>query len=63
MKVGDASRPVVGDLVVSKRGHWQTPRLVVEESETAKALIGVLSKGETRWIHYEHLEIVNAASR
>jgi len=63
MKADDTCRPVVGDLVVSKRGHWHTPRLVVEESDSAKALIGVLSEGETRWIHYKHLEIVNAANR
>ncbi len=50
----------VGDLVVSARGHWHTPRLVVATHETAKALIGVLwPTGETRYVHYKHLKVIN----
>ena len=52
----------VGDLVISARGHWHTPRLVVATHETAKALIGVLwPNGETKYVHYKHLEVVNAS--
>ncbi len=51
----------VGDLVVSARGHWHTPRLVVERHATAKALVGVLFDGEVKYVHYKHLEIVNAS--
>ncbi len=49
----------VGDLVVSARRHWRDPRLVVEIHETAKALVGVLFEGETKYIHYKHLEVVS----
>lgn len=50
----------IGDLVVSARGHWNDPRLVVETHETAKALIGVLwPSGEIKYVHYKHLEIIN----
>ena len=50
----------VGDLVVSARGHWHTPRLVVATHKTASALFGVLwPTGETMYIHYKHLEVVN----
>jgi hypothetical protein len=50
----------VGDLVVSARGHWHTPRLIVATHKTAKALIGVLwPTGETMYIHCKHLEVVN----
>jgi hypothetical protein len=52
----------VGDLVISARGHWLTPRLVVSMHETAKALIGILwPNGETRYVHYKHLEVVSAS--
>jgi hypothetical protein len=50
----------VGDLVISARGHWFTPRLVVSMHETAKALIGILwPNGDTRYVHYKHLEVVS----
>lgn len=50
----------VGDLVVSARGHWHGPRLVVSTHETAKSLIGILwPTGETRYVHYKHLEVAN----
>jgi hypothetical protein len=49
----------VGDLVISARGHWQTPRLVVELHETAKALIGILFENEIKYVHYKHLEVIN----
>jgi len=49
----------VGDLVVSKQGHWHTPRLVVTVHQSAKALVGVLFEDEIKYIHYKHLEIVN----
>ena len=50
----------VGDLVVSKAGHWHMPRLVIGVHATAKALIGVLAPdGETKYIHYKHLEVIN----
>ena len=49
----------VGDLVISARGHWNTPRLVVVIHETAKALVGVLWENEIKYIHYKHLERVN----
>jgi uncharacterized ferritin-like protein (DUF455 family) len=48
-----------GDLVVSARGLWITPRLVVETHKTAKALIGVLFEDEIKYVHYKHLEIIN----
>ena len=57
--VGDDSMKV-GDLVISARGHWFTPRLVVSMHETAKALIGILwPNGDTRYVHYKHLEVVS----
>ena len=49
----------VGDLVVSKPGHWHTPRLVVVVHKTAKALVGVLFEDEVKYVHYKHLEIVS----
>jgi len=49
----------VGDLVISARGHWHTPRLVVELHATAKALVGVLFEGEIKYIHHKHLEVVS----
>ncbi len=49
----------VGDLVVSARGHWHMPRLVVVRHATAKALVGVLFDGEIKYIHYKHLEVVS----
>ena len=48
-----------GDLVISARGHWNTPRLVVGIHETAKALVGVLFENEVKYIHYKHLEVVS----
>jgi|TARA_A100001011_G_C13875759_1_gene660926 hypothetical protein len=48
-----------GDLVISARGHWNTPKLVVEMHETAKALVGVLFVDEIKYIHYKHLEVVS----
>ena len=52
----------VGDLVVSARGLWHDPRLVVETHSTAKALIGILwPDGQTRYVHYKHLELVSEA--
>ena len=52
----------IGDLVVSKPGHWTMPRLVVEIHETAKALVGTLDpNGEIKYIHYKHLEVVSAS--
>jgi len=51
----------IGDLVVSANGHWYDPRLIVEIHKTAKNLIGVFwSNGETRYIHYKHLEVISA---
>ncbi len=49
----------VGDLVISARGHWADPKLVVVLHETAKALVGVLFEDEVKYIHYKHLERVN----
>ncbi len=50
----------VGDLVVSARGLWRTPRLVVATHETAKSLIGILwPNGETKYVHYKHLEVMS----
>ena len=49
----------VGDLVVSARGHWHTPKLIVEMHATAKNLVGVLFEGETKYVHYKHLEVVS----
>ena len=52
----------VGDLVVSARGLWHDPRLVVETHSTAKALIGILwTDGQTKYVHYKHLEVVSAS--
>ena len=52
----------VGDLVVSARGLWRDPRLVVETHNTAKALIGIRwPDGQTRYVHYKHLEVVSAS--
>jgi hypothetical protein len=48
----------VGDLVISARGHWSRPRLVVELNETAKSLIGILFEEEVKYVHYKHLEVV-----
>ncbi len=49
----------VGDLVISSRGHWTRPRLVVEVHKTAKALVGILFEEEIKWIHYKHLEVIS----
>jgi len=50
----------VGDLVISARGHWDRPRIVVELHKTAKALVGIFFEEEgIKWIHYKHLEKVN----
>ena len=49
----------VGDLVISARGHWDQPRIVVEIHKTAKALVGILFEEDIKWIHYKHLEIIN----
>jgi hypothetical protein len=50
----------VGDLVVSARGYWHTPRLVVSTHETAKALLGILwPDGEIKYVHYKHLEVLS----
>jgi hypothetical protein len=52
----------VGDLVVSARGHWHDPRLIVKTHETAKNLVGVLcAAGEIKYIHYKHLELISAS--
>ena len=52
----------VGDLVVSARALWRDPRLVVETHSTAKALIGIRwPDGQTRYVHYKHLEDVSAS--
>ncbi len=48
-----------GDLVISARGHWSDPKLVVVVHETAKALVGVLFDDEIKYIHYKHLEKFN----
>ena len=48
-----------GDLVISARGHWLRPRLVIVLHETAKALVGVLFEDEIKYVHYKHLEVVN----
>ena len=48
----------VGDLVVSKQGHWNIPRLVITVHQSAKALVGVLFEDEIKYIHYKHLKIV-----
>ena len=51
----------VGDLVVSARGLWHTPRLVVETHKTAKELIGVLwPDGETKYVHRKHLKVISS---
>jgi len=50
----------VGDLVVSAGGHWHDPRIVVTTHETAKNLMGILwPNGETRYVHYKHLEVIS----
>ncbi len=49
----------VGDLVISARGHWDRPRLVVERHNTAKALVGIFFEEEIKWIHFKHLEIIS----
>jgi hypothetical protein len=49
----------VGDLVVSARGLWSTPRLVVSTHKTAKSLIGILFEDEIKYVHYKHLEVIN----
>ena len=49
----------VGDLVISARGHWDRPRIVVELHKTAKALVGILFEEEIKWIHYKHLELIS----
>lgn len=50
----------VGDLVVSARGLWPTPRLVVSTHKTAKSLIGILCEDdEVKYVHYKHLEVIN----
>ena len=49
----------VGDLVVSKPGHWHTPRLVVTIHQSAKALVGVLFEDEIKYIHYRQLEVIS----
>jgi len=52
----------VGDVVVSARGLWRDPRLVVETHRTAKALIGIrCPDGQTRYVHYKHLEVISEA--
>jgi len=66
VKVNDSMRRgcwrglVIGDLVVSRAGHWHIPRLVVEIHDTARSLVGVLCPdGETKYIHYKHLEVIS----
>tara|TARA_R100000655_G_scaffold103192_2_gene149479 strand:+ start:8 stop:172 length:165 start_codon:yes stop_codon:yes gene_type:complete len=49
----------VGDLVISARGHWADPKLVVGVHETAKALIGILWEDEIKYVHYKHLEAIS----
>lgn len=50
----------VGDLVVSARGYWSDPRLIVTTHETAKALLGILwPDGEIKYVHYKHLEVLS----
>ena len=56
---GSFVRPREGDLVVSARGHWDTPRLVIKVHETARALLGILFEDEVKYVHYKHLEVVN----
>jgi hypothetical protein len=51
----------VGDLVVSARGHWSDPKLVVVIHETAKALVGVLFDDEIKYVHYKHLDVITKA--
>ncbi len=46
----------IGDLVVSTQG---TRGIVARMHETASALVGVLSDGEIKWIHYKHLEVLS----
>ena len=51
----------VGDLVVNKTQTWPNPRLVVEFPKTAKSLIGILFEEEIKYVHYKHLEVINAS--
>jgi len=51
--------PHLGDLVVSRAGHWRGPKIVVEVHPTAKLLYGVLFDEEIKYIHYKHLEVIN----
>ena len=46
----------IGDLVVSTQGTWG---LVVHIHSTAKALVGVLTDGELKYIHYKHLKVIS----
>ena len=46
----------IGDMVVSTQG---TRGLVVRIHDTAKALVGILSDGEIKYVHYKHLEVVS----
>ncbi len=55
----DDGRPRTGDLVISARGHWNTPRLVLETHSTARALVGVLFDTEVKYVHYKHLEVIS----
>ena len=50
----------VGDLVVSARGLWHDPRLVMAAHQTAKELIGVRwPDGEIKYVHRKHLEVIS----
>jgi len=53
----------IGDLVVSSAGHWHMPKLVVRVHPTARNLVGVLFGAETKYIHYQHLEVVSESRR
>ena len=62
MKVGDhrlIEPPRLGDLVISRSGHWHDPRLVVVTHTTAKHLYGVLFDEEIKYVHYKHLEVIS----
>jgi hypothetical protein len=52
-------RPRLGDLVISRSGFWDMPRIVVRVHETAKSLYGTLSNGEVMYVHYKHLKVIN----
>ena len=60
MKVGDLVRSLKSEsgmlgIIVG----WH-PRLVVAIHETARDLFGIhWTNGETRYVHYKHLEVVN----